>query len=50
MTDNDLELIELASSTSYRDTIYKYIEEADTDECRDILRSILENPDIIWEQ
>lgn len=50
MTEHDLDLIDLAESTSYRDMIYKYIEEADTDECRDILQNILEDPDIIWEQ
>ena len=50
MTENDLELIELAQSTSYRDSIDQFREEADTNECRDILWSILNDPEIIWEE
>lgn len=49
MTDHDLELIEEAESTTYRSTIYRCIEEADTEEARQVLMDILENPDSIYE-
>lgn len=50
MTDKDLELIDLAESTTYRSTILRYIDEADTDECRNILKSILDESETIWEE
>lgn len=50
MTEHDLELLDLASSTGYRDTILRYIDEADSEECKRELRAILEDPDIRWEQ
>lgn len=50
MTDHDLELIDLASSTTYRNTILEFIKEADTEECRRILTEILDNPDTTWEE
>ncbi len=49
LTDNDRELIELAESTTYRSSIRKYIEEADTQYCREVLADILNNSDTNWE-
>lgn len=49
LTQNDLELIELAESTTYRSSIRKYIAEADTDAARQILTDILNSNDIDWE-
>lgn len=41
MTEKDYELIDLAMSTTYRDTIESYINQADTEECKEILRNII---------
>lgn len=49
LTANDEELIELAYSTTYRSSIRKYILEADTAHCREILTGIMNEPDIEWE-
>lgn len=49
MTNHDLELIDEASSTGYRDTIYRLLEEAESEECKEILLSILDDSDINWE-
>lgn len=49
LTANDEELIELAYSTTYRSSIRKYIREADTARCREILTRIMNDPDIDWE-
>lgn len=50
MTEKDYELIDLAMSTTYRDSIYSYIDQADTEECRNILREILEDGENFWEK
>ncbi len=49
LTANDEELIELAYSTTYRSSIRKYIREADTARCREILTRIMNDPDVDWE-
>lgn len=49
LTANDEELIELASSTTYRSSIRQYIREADTERCREILTRIMNEVDIDWE-
>lgn len=49
LTENDKELIELAYSTTYRGSIRKYIEQADTAKCRGILRRIMDDADVEWE-
>lgn len=47
---NDEELIDLASSTTYKNSIEEYIKIADTDKAKKILRNILNDPDIKWEK
>lgn len=49
LTANDEELIEMAYSTTYRSSIRKYIKEADTEEAREILTSILQDNSVEWE-
>ncbi|MCM1219149.1 MAG: hypothetical protein NC044_05470 [Prevotella sp.] len=49
LTDNDLELIELAESTTYCSSIRKYIDEADTEYCKKILTDIMNSNEIAWE-
>lgn len=49
LTANDEELIELAQSTTYRSSIRKYIEEADTERARYILTRIMNQADVDWE-
>lgn len=50
LTAKDEELIDLAQSTAYRDTIEKYIEEAETDYAESILRDILNDCETEWEE
>lgn len=49
LTANDEELIEEAYSTTYRSSIRKYIADADTHTAKEILRSIMNNNDVDWE-
>lgn len=49
MTQRDLELIDEAYSTTYRSTIRELIKEADTEECRKILRNLLDDIELTWE-
>lgn len=49
LTPNDEELIELAYSTTYRSSIRKMLNEADTSRCREILQRIMDDPEIEWE-
>lgn len=49
LTANDEELIEMAYSTTYRSEIRKYIADADTNTAKEILRSMLNNNDVDWE-
>lgn len=49
MTDNDYELLEMAMETTYASSIRSYIEEADTEECRNKLRSMLADREHITE-
>ena len=49
MTENDLELLEMAMETTYASSIRSYIEEADTEECRKRLRAMLSNREHITE-
>ena len=49
LTANDEELIELAYSTTYRSSIRDMIAEADTERCRVILRCIMNDADVAWE-
>lgn len=49
LTAHDEELIELAYSTTYRSSIRRMIREADTERCREILRLILNDDDVGWE-
>lgn len=46
---HDEELIDLASSTTYRSTIKKYIKLADTPKAKKILRDFLSQNDVKWE-
>lgn len=49
LTANDEELIDLASSTTYRSSIRKYIAMADTPKAKKILKDILNSEDVEWE-
>ena len=49
LTAHDGELIELAYSTTYRSSIRAMIQEADTEQCRIILRDIMNDADVEWE-
>ena len=49
LTAHDDELIELTYSTTYRSSIRAMIQEADTEHCRTILRSIMNDADVEWE-
>lgn len=46
---HDEELIDLASSTTYRSTIRKYIKLVDTPKAKKILRDFLSQNDVEWE-
>ena len=46
----DEELIDLATSTTYKDSVRNYIKQADTSLAKKYLRDILLNDDIEWEQ
>ena len=50
MSENDRKLIEMAYETTYKSSIRKYIQQAETDECRKRLQRILESRDIGWEE
>lgn len=49
LTVHDNELIELAYSTTYRSSIRAMIQEADTERCRAILRGIMNDAGVEWE-
>lgn len=49
MSEKDKERIEEAYSTTYRSTIRRLICEADTDECREALHHLLNDPETEWE-
>lgn len=49
LTVNDEELIELACSTTYRSSIRTMIQEAGTERCRVILRDIMNDAGVDWE-
>lgn len=49
LTAHDEELIELAYSTTYRSRIRTMIQEADTERCRVILRDIMSDTGVDWE-
>lgn len=49
LTVNDEDLIELAYSISYRSCIRIMIQEADTERCRVILRDIMNDASVDWE-
>ena len=49
LTLHDEELIDLAYSTSYRSSIRKYMNEVDTDKAKQILRDILTDAEVEWE-
>lgn len=49
LTAYDEELIELAYSTTYRSSIRNMIQKADTERCRIVLRRIMDDTDIDWE-
>lgn len=49
LTANDEELIDLATSTTYRSSIRQYITMADTPKAKKILKDILNSTDIEWE-
>ena len=49
LTPNDEELIDLAYSTTYRSSIRKMMDEADTSQCRESLQGILDDPEMEWE-
>lgn len=49
LTVNDEELIKLAYSTTYRSSIRTMIQDADTERCRVILRGIMNNAGVDWE-
>lgn len=48
-TDWDMELIDMALSTTYRSSIREFIAQADTEKAKDYLKNILNNSDIEWE-
>lgn len=50
LTARDAELIDLASSTTYRDSIERFITEAETDTARAILTEMLNNCETEWEE
>jgi hypothetical protein len=49
LTAHDGELIELAYSTTYRSGIRNMIQEADTERCRIVLRNIMDDDGVDWE-
>lgn len=49
MTEADKQRIELAMETTYRRTIYRLMDEADTEECRKQLEQILSYDEVQWE-
>ena len=49
MTENDYDLLEMAMETTYASSIRSYIEEADTEECRNRLRKMLADREHITE-
>ena len=49
LTLHDEELIDLAHSTSYRSSIRNYIREVDTDKAKQILKDILTDAEVEWE-
>lgn len=50
MSEKDRELIEMAYETTYKSSIRKYIEQAESAECRKRLQRILESRDVGWEE
>lgn len=49
MTENDLELLEMAMETTYASSIRVYIERAETEECRKRLRRMLSDREHVTE-
>lgn len=49
MTEADQRRIEQAMETTYRRTIYRLMDEADTEECRKQLEQILSYDEVDWE-
>lgn len=49
LTAHDGELIELAYSATYRSSIRNMIQEADTERCRIVLRNIMDDDGVDWE-
>lgn len=43
LTEKDIELIDLAHSTTYKSEVRKLMQEADTEEARQIIESIMED-------
>lgn len=50
LTGRDAELIDLASSTGYRDSIASYIAEAETSYAKEILAEMMNNCEAEWEE
>lgn len=48
-TDWDMELIDMALSTTYRSDVGEYILQADTEKAKDYLKNILNSNDVEWE-
>lgn len=48
-TDWDMELIDMALSTTYSSGVGEYILQADTEKAKDYLKNILNSNDVEWE-
>ena len=49
LSAKDEELIEMAYSTTYRSSIRKMMNECESERAKAILKRIMENPDMEWE-
>lgn len=50
LTENDRELIDLAQSTTYPDTIQRHIDKADTERAKVILIELMNDCETEWEE
>jgi hypothetical protein len=49
MTENDRQLIEKAYESTYRSTIKRLMAKAETEECREALHHLMNDPETEWE-
>ena len=49
MTQRDRELLEIACESTFRSTIKRLMSQAESEECRSRLESLLRAPEMVWE-